>query len=147
MTDASSRVVSDKLSAPAPVMGSRKIVDEFGGMYVPESPALAISDLVFTITRSSITLSYTINAEASCKVSYATEYNVELMQISFALFSPNHSSHAHKISGLAEGTIYWLRVRAFDSSGNNAFSPSVSSWHAVRSGTATVAGEYIGVIE
>lgn len=153
----SSRVVSDKLSAPAPcdsarsvsatlsdpitIGSSRKVSGEYGGMYIPDEPVLVISDLIFTIARDAIMVSYATNADTTCRITYASPYNAELMMLDYKFFSPNHATHLHQITGLAEGTSYRIQIRVFDSSGNNAFSPAVSSWHVVRTGTIETPGE------
>lgn len=134
------------ISGTARIASSKVVSGSYGGMYVPETPVLTITDVSFSITRTAITISYTVSAEATCRISYATAVDEDIMLLEYALFSPNHETHAHEISGLAEGTEYHISVRAYDTSGNNAFAPALTTWYAVRTATAEVAGEYIGIV-
>jgi hypothetical protein len=140
-----SKESSGVLSGTARTAASKAVSGSYGGMYVPDEPALTISDLAFTITRNAITISYSASDGATCRVTYVSAYNIELMQLESRFFSPNHSTHAHQITGLTEGTNYWIQVRAYDSSGNNAFSPAVSTWHVVKTATIDTPGEYLGI--
>jgi hypothetical protein len=140
------REAEGALSGTASTAASKQVSGSYGGMYIPDMPVLVISDLAFTITRNAITISFAVSADATCRVTYATAIEVDEMLLLFKYFSPNHVTHAHQITGLVEGTVYWIQVRAFDASGNNAFSPAVSTWHAVQTATISDPGGYLGIV-
>lgn len=110
----------DSISVTATVPSNGGELGGGGGGAPADTTAPTISDIVVSaVSTSSATVSWTTSEAATRLLDYGLTTSFELGTVTGTGY---YTSHSVTLSGLSEGTTYYFRIRAADSSGNTATS-------------------------
>lgn len=107
---------------------------------------LVISNVHWTIGKTTLGVLYDTNAATKCRISYkkATDFLWQQLNIETTYHTGGHS---HTLSGLTTATEYWIRIFAYDSAGHEDYAPSEAGYYRVKThSSAGTGGGYIGTV-